>query len=244
MVLPWIIAATVINSFLALVGGISLLIKKDYFEKLIFVLISFSAGALLSGAFFHLIPEALESIEKDTLFFIVFAGFCCFFIIERFLHWHHCHEGKCKVHPVSWLITIGDSIHNFVDGTIITASFLVSVPFGVLTTMLIIAHELPQELGDFAILVHSGVKRGKALLMNFISQTACIVGAFLSYFLLISSDATVFLLPFAAGGFIYISASDLIPELHKEANLKKSMASFAIFIIGVLFVLSIRLLFE
>ncbi|MCX8190119.1 MAG: ZIP family metal transporter [Candidatus Diapherotrites archaeon] len=243
MVLVWILVATALNSFLALIGGISLLIKKAHFEKLIFVMISFSAGALLSGAFLHLIPEALESIEKDLLFIIVFVGFCSFFLIERFLHWHHCHEGHCKVHPISWLITIGDTIHNFVDGTIITASFLVSIPFGFLTTALIIAHELPQELGDFAILVHSGVKKRRALLMNFISQTACIFGALLSYFLLISNDLTVFLLPFAAGGFIYISASDLIPELHREASLKKSLASFIIFIAGVLFIFSLKLLF-
>jgi zinc and cadmium transporter len=244
MLLLYILLATLIDSSLALVGALSLFLKKGVFEKLIFALVAFSAGALLSGAFFHMLAESLEKMSSVQAFVILFIGFCLFFIIERALHWHHCHEGSCKVHPVSWLIILGDGIHNFIDGAVIAASFMMSVPFGIITTLLIIIHEVPQELGDFAVLVYSGMKRTEALFFNFISQAVCIVGALFTYFVFLRSDFVVFLLPFAAGGFIYIAASDLIPELHKEENLKRSVLSFLLFLFGLGFMLAMKLLFE
>lgn len=161
--------------------------------------------------------------------------------MEKFLYWHHCHEGKCDVHPVSYLILFGDGIHNFIDGIIIAASFIVSIPFGIITTLLIIGHEIPQELGDFGVLVYSGFGKVKALLTNFISQLACILGGIIGYFLSTALKGIIpFILPFAAGGFIYISASDLVPELHKEPKIKKSLSSFAFFILGILIMLAIK----
>jgi len=244
MLLLWILAATLINSLIAFCGTFSFLLRKSSFDKLIFILVSFAAGALLSGAFFHLLIESLENMSASTAFLILFVGFCAFFLAERFLHWHHCHKGQCDVHPVSWLILIGDGLHNFIDGAVIAASFMVSIQFGIITTMLIIAHEVPQELGDFAVLVHSGMKKAKALLFNFISQTTCILGALATYLLFSNADFVLFLLPFAAGGFIYISASDLIPELHREPDLKKSLFSFAFFVFGILLMLLMKVLFE
>ncbi len=244
MVLFYILIAALIDSLLAFVGAVSLLLRKDIFEKLIFGLVAFSAGALLGGAFFHLLSESLDKIPNMLAFSLLFVGFCLFFIIERALHWHHCHKGRCAIHPVSWLILIGDGIHNFIDGAVIAASFLVSVPFGIITTLLIITHEVPQELGDFAVLVYSGMERTKALLFNFVSQATCVIGALLTYFFFLDSDFVVFLLPFAAGGFIYIAASDLIPELHKEEDLRRSILSFLLFLFGLGFMLAMKLLFE
>ena len=130
-ILLWIILATVINSLISLVGIFSLWCKEKLLKKILMSLVALSAGALLSGAFFHLIPESLEHLTSTTVFTYVLAGFILFFIIERFLHWHHCHDGKCDVHPVSYLILFGDGIHNFIDGIIIGVSFIVSIPFGI-----------------------------------------------------------------------------------------------------------------
>lgn len=246
-ILLFIILATIINGFVGLIGIFSLWLKQKLFNKLLMVLVAFSAGALLSGAFFHLLPEALENLSTMKVFAYLMIGFIIFFIVERFLHWHHCHEhrGKCEVHPVSYLILLGDGLHNLIDGIIIGVSFLVSVPFGVITTLLIIGHEIPQELGNFAVLVYGGFSKAKALLFSFLSQLTCVIGGVAAYFFSKSVEGIIsFVLPFAAGGFIYIAASDLIPELHKEPKLKKSLLSFGFFIIGVAFMLVMKLLLE
>jgi len=236
-----IILATLINSLISLVGIFSLWCKEKLLKKIIIYLVALSAGALLSGAFFHLIPETLENLTPIATFTFVLVGFILFFLMERFLYWHHCHEGKCDVHPVSYLILIGDGLHNFIDGIIIAISFIVSIPFGIITTALIIGHEIPQELGDFGVLVHGGFGKVKALIYNLISQLTCVIGGFLGYFLSTSIEGVIpFILPFAAGGFIYISASDLVPELHKEPKIKKSLSSFAFFILGILIMLAIK----
>ena len=242
-ILGLIILATLINSLISLVGICSLWMKEKFFKKIIISLVALSAGALLSGAFFHLIPESLESLTPMVVFTYVMVGFILFFLMEKFLHWHHCHEGKCDVHPVSYLILIGDGLHNFIDGIIIATSFIVSIPFGIITTLLIIGHEVPQELGDFGVLVHGGFSKTKSLVYNLLSQLTCVVGGLVGYFLSTSIEGIIpFILPFAAGGFIYISASDLVPELHKEPEIKKSISSFAFFIIGVLITLLIKFL--
>ena len=186
-----------------------------------------------------MIAESLEAIPADTVFLFVIVGFCVFFVMERFLHWHHCHEGKCKVHPFTYLILFGDGVHNFIDGLVIAASFLVSVPFGLVTTLMIIAHEIPQELGDFGVLVYGGMKKKNALLYNFLSQLTCVLGGLVGLALAASLDPAP-LLPFAAGGFIYISTSDLVPELHKEKDIKKSAKHFVLFLVGLAFMFAIK----
>jgi zinc and cadmium transporter len=229
-----------------LVGIFSLWMNLKTLKKLIIILVAFSAGALLAGAFFHLLSEALAKLDVMIVFGYMLVGFILFFVIERFLHWHHCHDEKeCKVHPVSYLLVIGDGIHNFIDGIIIGASFLVSVHFGVITTLLILAHEIPQELGNFGVLVYSGFGKGKALLYTFISQLTCIVGGIVGFMLSSKVQGLVpFILPFAAGGFIYIAASDLVPELHKEPKLSKLLVSFGFFLLGVALMIVTKLLFE
>jgi len=241
-ILLWILLVTFIDGLIALVGAFSLLISDKILKKILSTLVAFAAGALLSGAFFHLLAESIETMLSTTAFLYLMTGFIAFFLIEKFFHWHHCHDGKCKVHPVSYLILFGDGVHNFIDGLVIAASFLVSIPFGIVTALLIMGHELPQELGDFGVLVYSGFTKTKALLYNFIAQLTCLIGGLVGFFVS-GLYGFSFLLPFAAGGFIYIAASDLIPELHKELSLKKSMFHFAFFLIGISFMFLIKYLF-
>ena len=244
MVLEWILGATILDGLLGLAGIFSLWISRKNLQKILFILVAFSAGALLSGAFFHLLAESIRPLGATNAFVFVFVGFILFFIIERVLHWHHCHEGVCETHPVTYLILFGDGIHNFIDGLVIAASFLVSIEFGAITTILIIAHEIPQELGNFGVLVFGGFSRMKALMFSFISQLTCVAGGLIGFFFAAQSGFTVFLLPFAAGGFIYIAASDLIPELHKETDTKKMLVSFAFFIAGIVFLYAAKVFLE
>jgi len=242
-VLLWIIAATMIDGLVALVGAVTLVLKKNTLDKLLMVLVAFSTGALLGGAFLHLMPEALEAMKTSVAFSYLLAGFIIFFLIEKLLHWHHCHEEHCEVHAFTYLILFGDGIHNFIDGLIIAASFLVGIPFGIVTTLLIIGHEVPQELGDFGVLLYGGFSKGKALGFNLLSQMTAVAGGVAGFLLSGVAGFTAPLLPFAAGGFVYIAASDLVPELHKEKRLAKSLFYFAFFLIGIGFMLGIKLLF-
>lgn len=243
-ILPWIIMATLVNGLTAFAGAVTLWMNEKTFRRAIFFLVAFSAGSLFSGALFHLAAESLEALNEQVVFLLMISGFSLFFIVERFLWWHHCHEDECDVHPVSYLVLIGDSVHNFIDGAVIAASFFVSIQFGILTTALVLVHELPQELGDFAILVHGGFSRARALFFNFLSQIICVAGGILTYYIGAIGEHTVFILPFAAGGFLYISASDLVPELHREPNRARSMGSFAFFMIGVLIMVGLKLFSE
>lgn len=247
--LLWSIGAAIVVSLLALVGILFISINKRRLEKILLVLVGLSAGALLGGAFLHLIPEAVEEAMSLNLFIYILVGFVGFFFIERVMHWHHCHKtGSCEVHDLKtfkYMNLIGDSIHNFIDGLIIAASFLVNTALGISTTIAIIAHEIPQEIGDFGVLVYGGWSRSKALFFNFLTALTSVAGAIVGYFLASATEHfTIFLVPFAAGGFIYIAASDLIPELHREARLKKSLMSFLFFLIGIGLMLGLKLVFE
>ncbi|TRZ50546.1 ZIP family metal transporter [bacterium] len=238
----WALGASIIVSLISLVGIFSLLLKEGRLERLLFVLIGFSAGGLIGGAFLHLIPEALEGSTPFITFIYVIAGFILFFIMERYLYWRHCHEGTCQVHAFTYLNLIGDGIHNFIDGLVIGASFTVNIHFGVITTLVIAFHEIPQEIGDFGVLVYGGMEKTRALLYNFISALTCILGTVAGFYLSGRiGNFSAALLPFTAGGFIYIGACDLVPELHKEPQLKKSALAMFAFICGILFILLARM---
>lgn len=242
--LAWILLMTGIVSLVSLIGVFTLWMKDATFRKILFALVALSTGALLGGGLLHLAAESIGVLGTDAAFMLLIAGFSVFFLLEKFLFWHHCHEGKCDVHPYTYLILFGDGIHNFIDGLLIAASFFVNPAFGIVTTMIIISHEVPQELGDFGVLVHGGMKKRKALLYNLLSQMSCMLGGIVGYFASgIGGFQVSFLLPFAAGGFVYIAASDLIPELHKETDKKKSIIAFAFFVIGVLLMLGFKLAF-
>lgn len=233
-VLLWILFSTFLVSMVALIGIFALVIKEKLLERILLVLVALSAGALMGGAFLHLIPEAIEKFSSPAIFQYILVGFISFFLVEKILHWRHCHKERCSVHPFAYMNLLGDSVHNFIDGLIIASSFIVDVRLGIATTLAVALHEIPQELGDFGVLVYGGFKKSTALLLNFVTALIAIIGGAIGYLLSnYFSGSTTFLLPFAAGGFIYIAASDLIPEIRKETG-KKSLTSFAVFILGIL----------
>jgi len=222
-------------ALIAFVGVFALVMKEQLLNKILIILVSLSAGVLMGSAFIHLLPEAIETAEGSDIFTFVLVGFVLFFILEKLLHWRHCHNGKCDVHVFHYMNLIGDSIHNFIDGLIIAASFIVSIPLGITTTIAIAAHEIPQEIGDFGVLIYGGFKRKRAVILNFIVALTVVIGGIVGYFISKSIENTVvFLLPFAAGGFIYIAATDLIPEIKKEIDIRKSMLTMGVFILGML----------
>ena len=240
-VLLWILLVTIIDGLVAFAGAFTLALRDKTVRKVLFALVAFSAGAMIGGGLLHLLAESFESLDVDSAMLIFIVGFSAFFLIERLLHWHHCHAGeKCKVHTYSYMILFGDGIHNFIDGLVIAAAFITDIHLGLITSFLIIGHEIPQEIGDFAVLLHGGMKKRKALLYNFISQLTAVLGGLVGYFWL-TNELRIFMLPFAAGGFIYIAASDLIPELHKEPKLGRAMLAFMFFVIGVLLMLAIKI---
>jgi zinc and cadmium transporter len=239
-----ILLFTFIGSILSLIGGVLLLLKRDLTQRLSHLLISFAAGTLLGTAFLDLLPEAIESSDPHLILVFSLGGFLSFFILERFVHWLHHHPdphgaGEHWSHhhaskeqkPTVPLIVFGDSVHNFIDGVAIAATFLVSVPLGVITAFAVAAHEIPQEIGDFAIMLKKGISPRKALLFNFASALTAMIGAILTFYF--GSQLEQFLpvfLAVTAGFFIYISASDLIPEIHEQ-----NKRGFALLETGMIF---------
>jgi zinc and cadmium transporter len=242
--LYWILLMTGINGLLAFAGILSFLISEKKLQKILLFLVAFSVGALTGGAFFHLIPESLNELDLLRVALLVIVGFLVFLFIEKFLYWHHCHKNHCDEHPFTYLILFGDGIHNFIDGLIIASGFIISIPVGIITSILIMAHELPQEIGDFGVLVYGGLSRGKALIYNFLSQLTAVLGGILGFFFLGIKEQAVFLLPIAAGGFIYIAAMDLVPEVWRERNKKKRIINIIFIIIGLLVLLSAKIFVE
>ena len=243
--LLYIIVVTFAIALIAFIGIFTLLLKEKLLNKILLILVSLSAGALMGGAFLHLIPEAVEKSQGLDIFLFVLVGFILFFVIEKVLHWRHCHKGKCDVHTFHYMNLVGDAIHNFIDGLILAASFVTSVELGLTTTIAIAAHEIPQEIGDFGVLIYGGFKKKKAIILNFIVALTIVIGGLIGYFISKSVEsAATFLLPFAAGGFIYIAATDLIPEIKKELDFKKYMATLIVFIIGILIMWFIKLYFS
>ena len=240
--LIYILGAVVLVSLVSLVGIASISFKKGFVNKYMFILVAFATGTLLGTVFFDLMPE---SIALGGSFGFILLGLILFFGIESFVHWHH-HAEDCKncLHPAAHLTIIGDSFHNFLDGVIIAASFLAGIPTGIVVTFAIIMHEVPQEMGDFLILVNSGLSKKKALAFNFLSATFSILGGLLAFFFL---NQTQSLLPLvtslAAGGLLYVAAADLIPELHKEKNYKKLTSQFLFLVLGILVIWSTFLIF-
>jgi zinc and cadmium transporter len=232
----YILGATFIVSLVSVVGILALFLKNKILEKILLLLVGLSAGAMMGGAFLHLLPEAIEEFGEEfgsAPYILALAGFIIFFLLEKFLHWRHCHKGKCDIHTFGYMNIIGDGVHNFVDGLIIAASFLADGGLGVVALLAIILHETPQEMSDFGVLLYAGFKKMKALALNYLSATMVIVGGMVGYIFGASENFIRYLLPFAAGGFIYIAAADLLPELKKEKRMAKFLPSFLMFLIGL-----------
>src|SRR3989344_3396861 len=236
----WIysLASVFIVSVISLVGIITLSINVGKLRKLLIYLVSFAAGALLGDAFIHLLPEAAEEGFGVPVSLYVLFGIGISFLIEKVVHWHHFHYtlDKGHIHPFAIMNLVGDLVHNFIDGTIIAASYMVNIPVGIATTIAVILHEIPQEISDFGVLLHGGFTKARALFYNFLTALTAVLGAIAA--LLIGSrieGITISLAAFAAGAFIYIAGSDLIPELHKgKFDWKSSLMQFVAIVLGVL----------
>jgi len=225
-----------IVSLISLIGIWTLSIKLEKMRKFLIFMLAFSAGALLGDTFIHIFPEMSDFGFTLSSAIYVLLGIVIFFIIEKFINWQHCHMPITKqhAHPFAYINLIGDSLHNFIDGLIIAASYLVNIPLGVATTLAVVLHEIPQEIGDFGIMIHGGFSKGKALWLNFVTALTAILGAIVA--LLIGNNVgniSSILLPIAAGGFIYIAGADLIPELHKETAIKRSLMQLFAFLLGI-----------
>jgi len=241
--LETIIGVSVV-SLISLIGVFFIAFKRDTLQKMLLFLVSFAAGSLLGDAFIHLLPETIESngFCLETSLTII-AGLLLFFVLEKFICWRHCHIPTSKTHPhqLGIMSLIGDGIHNFIDGMVIAGSFLVNYQVGITTLLAVIFHEIPQEIGDFGVLIYSSYSKSKALLSNFIIALTAFLGAIL--ILVWGSQVpgiSGWLLPFTAGGFIYIAGSDLIPELHKETQPKKSLMQLAGLILGIVIMLVLK----
>jgi len=232
-ILFWILLMTFINGLFAFSGAFSLFLSSNSLKKITIFFVSFSIGALLGGAFFHFIPEALEKLSLIKTILLILAGILMFFIAEKILHGHHCHNGKCE-HVYTYLMMYGDAIHNFLDGLIIAGSFFISVSFGIITSLLIISHELPQEIADFGVLIHGGMKKSKALFYNFLAQLTAVLGGIIGFFFLRFKEQAIYIMPVAAGGFLYIAIKDLFPEILKEKNKIKQLINIILLILGLL----------
>lgn len=233
-VLAWIVLTGFAMSAIALVGSTALLMKQATLDRIVMPLVAFAAGSLLGGAFFHMLPAASQTIPDLTqLYLWTLLGFTVFFALEQFLHWHHCHRAtsECK-EPLTYLILIGDGLHNFLGGLGIGAVFVTDIRLGLAAWLAAAAHEVPQELGDFGVLIHGGWSRKKALLFNLLSGLTFLVGGIVAW--MASARLQVsFLVPFAAGNFIYIGASDLVPEVNKHRDLGANIVHFLCFVGGL-----------
>jgi zinc and cadmium transporter len=218
MLLICIVFFSLVASVGSLIGGVILIFRENWTRRMLFCLISFATGTFLGAAFLGMLPKAMTKAQPSTVLAYALLGIVLFFVLEKFLIWYHCHDDKCEVHSAApYLILIGDAFHNFIDGVVIAAGFTVSIPFGIAASLAIVAHEVPQEIGDFAILLHGGMGKKRALVYNFLSACATIPGALITYGLSHNVERfTPIILALAASSFIYIAVADLIPEIHRK----------------------------
>jgi zinc and cadmium transporter len=229
----WIIASGLLMSAIALIGSVTLLLSEATLKRILLPLVALAAGTLLGGALLHMLPAAIEKSGNRTAIYLwVLLGFTLFLALEQFLHWHHCHRAPSQHRPLTYLILVADGVHNFIGGLAVAGAFLIDVRIGISTWLAAAAHEIPQELGDFGILIHGGWKKSRALLYNFLSALTFLVGAVVAYGASFAYDVT-FLLPFAAGNFIYIAAADLIPEIKQHDDAGANIVHFLSFLAGL-----------
>jgi zinc and cadmium transporter len=227
-------------------GGAALLLAfpDAVRQRLLPCLLSYATGTLLGAAFLGMIPQGLTKASPLAISGTVLAGLVGFFILEKLVIWRHCHDEDCEEHghQAGTLILLGDAFHNFVDGVVIAAAFLTSVPLGIATALAVIAHEIPQELGDFAILLHSGLSRTRAFVYNLLSSLTTLPGAIVGWFWLADvREAIPFVLAISAASFIYIAVADLVPSLHRHATLKSSVLQVALILAGIATIAFFRL---
>jgi len=236
MLLTWIIFFSVLGSVGAIAGAALLLLFRESTRKtLLPCLLSYAIGTLLGAAFLGMIPNALQQNTALAISGTVLAGIVIFFVLEKLIIWRHCHDAECEVHGAAGpLILIGDAFHNFVDGFVIAAAFLTSVPLGIAASLAVIAHEIPQEVGDFAILLENGYSKTRALTLNLLSSLTTLPGAVIAYFFLgATREAVPFILALSASSFIYIAIADLVPSLHRQTGIKPALTQLALILAGI-----------
>lgn len=244
----WIysIASVLIVSVVSLAGIVTLAIRQASRQKLVLALVSFAVGGLFGDAFIHILPESFEKLGSGmSTSLLIVTGIFIFFLLEKFLRWRHCHvvEGEGHIHPMAMINLVGDAAHNFIDGLIIGVSYSVSIQLGITTTLAVLFHEIPQEMGDFGVLIHSGLSVPKAIAFNFLSALAAVVGTIAALsFGSMTAEFSYTLLPITAGGFIYLAGSDLIPELHHHADLKTSFMQLIMIALGIGAMAGLRLM--
>lgn len=248
-ILFWIIFFSFFSGVFGLLGGLILLINEKFARRLSFFLVSFAIGTLLGATFFDLIPEAfIESQNNPLVLTFILFGIIFFFLIEKFLIWHHCQNQDCTIHAVPtyrYMILIGDSFHNLIDGAIIALSFMISFPLGIVASLAVFFHEIPQEISDAGVLLQAGMKRAKIIWYNLLSALSSILGAIFAFFIFgLVKNVMPFFLAMAAGNFIYIALSDLIPEIHKELRLFRTVGQVALMFLGVFIVWFLTKFFE
>jgi zinc and cadmium transporter len=240
--LAWIVSGGIAMSAIALVGAVTLLLSETAQQRLVRPLVAFAAGSLLGGALLHMVPAAAaRQADGVTAYLWVLAGFALFLAIEQFLHWHHCHRASADCRqPLTYLILVGDGLHNLLGGLAVGAAFVADVGVGITTWLAAAAHEVPQELGDFGVLVHGGWSRGRALVFNVLSASTFLVGGVVAWAASARFD-TSWLLGFAAGNFLYIGASDLVPEVNRHSDLRVGALHFVAFAAGAGLLAALRL---
>jgi zinc and cadmium transporter len=240
------LASVVLVSLVSFAGLFVISFGMEKWRNAMFVIISFAAGTLLGDIFFHLLPEVVEEsrFPLSVSVWILF-GISFLFILEKIVRWRHCHlpESSDHPHPFAIMNLVGDAAHNFIDGIVIAASYMVSIPTGIATTLAVIFHEIPQEIGDFSVLIHGGFSKSRALFFNFLSALTAVLGAIVALSLArVTDEVNAVFIPFTIGSFLYIAGADLIPELHKEVAVKKSFAQFIAFVFGAAVMAALLLL--
>jgi len=218
------------------------LLSERTLKRILLPCVAFAAGSMIGGAFFHMLPASLASGMSETaVYVLIVSGFTTFFALEQFLHWHHCHRAQswCKK-LLTYLVLVGDGLHNFLGGLAVAGAFIIDIRLGIIAWLAAAAHEVPQELGDFAVRIHGGWGRMQALVFNVLSALTFLVGGLVAYTASFRFDVA-FLIPFAAGNFLYIGAVDLIPELKQHADLRANLVHFAAFVMGVGLLLAVRI---
>ena len=238
------LASVVLVSLFSLVGIVLLLLKERILSYVVILLVSFSSGSLFGDAFIHLLPETVaEHGFTVAVSIFVLCGIAGSFVVEKIIHWRHVHyPDQAEIEAFAYMNLLGDAVHNLLDGVVIAAAYAVDIRVGVATTIAILFHEIPQEMGDFGVLIHGGVSRKRALFFNFVTALTALAGAVVTILLInFVNQVIVFLIPFSAGTFIYIAGSALIPQLHKEKAVRNSLLQLLFFSLGIAIMVFLRL---
>jgi len=234
--LVFTIGVTLVISLISLVGSLLVFFKENSFKSFLPQIIALAAGTLIGDSFFHLIPESSEYLTVRTVTSAALIAFILFFLMEKVLQWHHHHEYSNDIHTMGYISLLGDFVHNFLDGLILFAAFQTNISLGFATAVAIVLHEIPQEIGDFGVLLHSGFSKTKAMTANLLVSFSALIGGLVGFYWLSSaSTLTPYITAFAAGGFLYTGASDLLPEIRQQTKSNRSFLTFLIFLLGIVF---------